>query len=152
MADSGTASSGSGEGHHGGVCLAEHSPQFAATRKPFDSTPSSTDGTARDSKSPSDVFATDLSNQISQPHIGDYQLRQPPKFQQATFTLNNGWGGSQHVSKAQISSNFSAGKTSTRSEGTVFATPTGRSVIEPTASGYRSDEGYHCRDGCPLPN
>ncbi|KAK1985200.1 hypothetical protein LZ30DRAFT_810999 [Colletotrichum cereale] len=138
MAGSGTASSGSGEGHYGGVCLTEHSPLFAATRQPFESTPSSTDGTARDSKSPSDVFAADLSNQISQLHPGDYQLPQPPKFQQAQFTFSNGRGGSQHFSNAQNPGSFSAGKASVRSEGTVFATPAGRSVIEPTASGYRS--------------
>ncbi|KAK1596021.1 uncharacterized protein LY79DRAFT_509811 [Colletotrichum navitas] len=138
MADSGNASSGSGEGHRGGVCLSEHSPLFAATRQSFESTPSSTDGTARDSKSSSDVFTADLSNQNSQLHPGDYQLPQPPKFQQAKFTFNDGREGSQHVSNVQIPGNFSAGKASVRSEGTVFATPVGRSVIEPTASGYRS--------------
>ncbi|KAK2002448.1 hypothetical protein LX36DRAFT_678292 [Colletotrichum falcatum] len=138
MVDSGTASSGSRQGHRGGVCLAEHSPLFAATRQSFESTPSSTDGTARDSNSPSDVFTADLSNQISQLHPGDYQLPQPPKFQQAKFTFSNSRGGSQDVSNAQTPSNFSAGKASIRSEGTVFETPAGRSVIEPTASGYRS--------------
>ncbi|GKT49908.1 uncharacterized protein ColSpa_10089 [Colletotrichum spaethianum] len=140
MADSSTASSGSGEGHHGGVRLAEHSPLFAATRKPFESTPSSTDSTVRDSKSPSDVFAADLSNQASQLYTGDYQLPQPPKFQQASFTFSNRQGGSQHVGSSNVQNpgSFSTGKASVRSEGTVFATPAGRSVIEPTASGYRS--------------
>ncbi|EFQ33400.1 uncharacterized protein GLRG_08679 [Colletotrichum graminicola M1.001] len=152
MAHSGNASSGSGEGHRGGVCLAEHSPLFPATRQSFESTPSSTDGTARDSKSSSDVFTADLSNQMSQLHPGDYQLPQPPKFQQAKFTFNDGREGSKHVSNVQTPGNFSAGKASVRSEGTVFATPVGRSVIEPTASGYRSDEEDHRRDGYPLPN
>ncbi|KDN62963.1 hypothetical protein CSUB01_07012 [Colletotrichum sublineola] len=138
MVDSGTASSGSGEGRHGGVCLAEHSPLFASSRQPFESTPSSTDGTTRDSKSPSDVFTADISNQVSQPRLGDYQLPQPPKFQQARFTFNDGRGGSQHISNVQTPGNFSSRKASIRSEGTVVATPAGRSVINHTASGYRS--------------
>ncbi|WQF81555.1 hypothetical protein CDEST_06569 [Colletotrichum destructivum] len=140
MADSNTMSSGSGKDPHGGVRLAEHSPQFAATRQPFESTPPSTNGTVRDSKSPSDVFAADLSDQNSQPYTGDYQLPQPPKLQQAIIASSNGQGVSQHVrsSNVQGPGSFSAGKASIRSEGTVFATPVGRSVIEPTAAGHRS--------------
>ncbi|KZL86942.1 hypothetical protein CI238_08536 [Colletotrichum incanum] len=140
MVDSSIASSGSGEGHHGGVRLAEHSPLFAATRQPFESTPSSTNSTVRDSKSPSDVFAADLSNQTSQHYLGDYQLPQPPKLHEANFTFSNNQGGCQHggSSNVQNHGSFSAGKASVRSEGTVFATPAGRCVVEPTASGYRS--------------
>lgn len=140
MADSGSASSGSGRG---GVCLAEHSPQFAATREPFRTTPSSSsDSTVRNARSPSDVFAADLSNQNSQLNYKNYQLPQPPKFQPTNLTSTKSQDqGSNQRSNRTVSQNpphFSTGKASFPSERTAFATPTGRSAVQPNAFGHRS--------------
>ncbi|OHE92632.1 hypothetical protein CORC01_12078 [Colletotrichum orchidophilum] len=137
MADLGSASSGS---RRGGVCLAEHSPQFAATREPLRTTPSSSESTVRDAKSPSDVFAADLSDQTSQLHLGDYQLPQPPKFQSANFTFarNQEQGSFQNAGSAQNPSHFSTRRASIPSEKTAFATPTGRSAVQPNTAGHRS--------------
>ncbi|KAK1674313.1 hypothetical protein BDP55DRAFT_746236 [Colletotrichum godetiae] len=140
MAHPGSASSGSGRG---GVCLAEHSPQFAATREPFRNTPSSSsDSTIRDAQSPSDVFAADLSDQNSQPNPKNYQLPQPPKFQPTNLNSarSQDQGNSQNSNRAvsRNPSHFSTGKASFPSERTAFATPTGRSAVQPNALGHRS--------------
>ncbi|KAK1719967.1 hypothetical protein BDP67DRAFT_598796 [Colletotrichum lupini] len=140
MADSGSARSRAGRG---GVCLAEHSPQFAATREPFRTTPSSSsDSTVRNAGSPSDVFAADLSNQNSQLNHKSYQLPQPPKFQPTnlTSTKSQDQESNQKPSRtiSQHPPHFSTGKASFPSERTALATPTGRSAVQPNTLGHRS--------------
>ncbi|OLN92053.1 hypothetical protein CCHL11_01637 [Colletotrichum chlorophyti] len=134
------ASTGSAEDNFGGVLLSEHSPPtFVPTH--YQSTPSSTARTIRESKSPSDIFAADLSDHASQLNPNDYQLPQPPKFQ-PNYSFNNAHQGKSNQAGSSFASNapsFSAGKASVRSEGAAFTTPTGRSGTQAFASsGFRS--------------
>ncbi|KAF4866489.1 hypothetical protein CGCSCA1_v013657 [Colletotrichum siamense] len=140
MADLRHNSNSSGE-DRGGVRLSDHSPpgNSSSRHQHHHSTPSSSASTIVYEKSPPDVFGPELcqgrvGQLYQQDYHQNYQLPVPPKFH---TTPSQGSAKRSGPSHSQDSTSFSAGKLSTRSDGTILATPTGRPAAEPSSAGYR---------------
>lgn len=133
-------SNSSGE-DRGGVRLSDHSPpgNSSSRHQHHHSTPSSSASTIVYEKSPPDVFGPELcqgrvGQLYQQDYHQNYQLPVPPEFH---TTPSQGSAKRSGPSHSQNSTSFSAGKLSTRSDGAILATPTGRPTAEPSSAGYR---------------